>query len=127
MTRRSVGGAGPQAGAGGFTLIELLVAITISGIALAVVAFSWPAALDPDRRAPARTSSLEPRASISAARASAVRTGSAVTTRVASDSGSVALVTALPDGRVIGGERFGHDEVSGEREAMSGDRAAAAR
>jgi len=100
----------------GFTLIELLVVITITGISFGVVAFSWPEALSPSgaRTSLSSTEPLQPAAAIRSARTRAIREGRVVTAVLAHPGGGYGLVTALPDGRVAGAARFGHDEISGQ-------------
>lgn len=77
----------------GVTLIELLVTLAILGLVAGVAGLSLgatPAPVPLDAR----------RAHLADARDAALRTGHPVTVIIA-DSGAVAYVTALPDGRVL--------------------------
>lgn len=90
----------------GVTLLELMVTLALLAILAGVVGLSVGRA-GPARTVDART------AQIAAARDSALRSGHAVTITLV-DSGRVASVTALPDGRVLADPGLEIDPLTGE-------------
>lgn len=76
-----------------------------------IVGLTWRAGLgdnrdnDPNRRATA----------VLSARTRALKTGKIVTQAIPIE-GEVVIITALPDGRVVGADRLGFDPLSGRHE-----------
>lgn len=97
----------PRPPARGVTLVELLVVVAILGVLAGVVGLTWR----PETWT-ARETETEPAAAVLAARRRAVASGAPVTLVVTAKD-RTASVTALPDGRVIGGDAFGLDPLSG--------------
>lgn len=95
---------------GGLTIVELLVAIVALGMmAAVVVGVPWRA------QAAADSGDEKDRsvAAINSARDQALAAGAAVT-RVVRVGSETLVITALPDGRVIGADRQGFDRLSGK-------------
>ncbi len=90
------------------TLIELLVVIVALGAMASVVGLTWRAGLG----APPDPGGDEGVAEVLALRAQALTAGEAVT-RTVRIGGTALVVTALPDGRVVGAERLGFDPLTG--------------
>lgn len=93
----------------GITLVELLVVLALLGLLGAVASFAAREGLG------GKQGEEDPgAAAVFSARARALTTGKPVTLVVRSES-ATAVITALPDGRLIGADRLGFDPLAGRR------------
>lgn len=90
----------------GITLVELLVVLAVLGAMATVVGLAWRRG-DWDAARPAGGIVV-----VDQARRRALDTGTPVAVRVKVDDMTV-QVMALPDGRIVGADRFGYDPLSG--------------
>lgn len=102
---------GPGVELSGFTILELLVVLVIIGVTLGVVAVDWPG---PAVAVTTDDADRDPVDVIRTAQRAALRTGDAFTALVRGPDGTVVMVTAFPDGRVVGAESFGLSELTGQ-------------
>lgn len=94
----------------GVSLLELIVALTVLGVIAGVVGLAAP-----PRRTVTDVANLDAIKAVAAARRHAVDSGvpvRVVIPRAGSESDSV---LALPNGSVLGAERYGFDQLSGHR------------
>jgi hypothetical protein len=91
-------------------MIELIVVLAILGGLVVVTGLAWRSH-DPEGWKPPL---VEGAAAVESARRQALSSGAPVEITL-ERSGSPTLVTALPDGRVLGAEEFGWDPLSGRR------------
>jgi prepilin-type N-terminal cleavage/methylation domain-containing protein len=97
----------------GSSLIEVIITIAILGVLSSVTGLAW-------RKTPVSRERPNPiYAEIARARQRALLSGTPVTIRVEFQADSMDITT-LPDGRVIGAERAGFDDLSGRTEQPSG-------
>ena len=89
----------------GVTLIELLVVLTILGVVTGIVGLAF-------RTADSVPENTEALAAAAAARREALSSRRRVTRSVVID-GQIHIVTALPDGSVLGDPGFGIERLSG--------------
>lgn len=106
--RRSDGNGRAARHADGTTLLELLVALAVLAILTGIAAFHWR----PDAWGDHQVDPLAPTALTDEARRRAVASGAAVTVTLETPDGPL-VVTALPDGRVVGASALGLDPLSG--------------
>lgn len=85
----------------GMTLLEVLVGVGVVAILSTIAALS------------ARYAPAPPQDPVSEAMRSAIRGGTSVSL-VVIHAGDSVLVTATPDGRLLGGERVGRDPLTGQ-------------
>lgn len=100
----------------GVTLVELLVVIVVLGVTATLVGPAW----GPDGWSHKGAAAGSAQAVIEEARHRAIRSGRAVAALVTLGEDSAA-VEALPDGRLIGAERFGVDPLCGRAPAAGQD------
>lgn len=110
MMSRPIGRLRHRAPSSGVTLVELLVVIVVLGAMASIVGLTWRAG----RGATDEDAGDDGVAAIQAIRARALMAGK-VETRTIRAGDTTLVVTALPDGRVVGAEHLGFDPLSGRR------------
>jgi len=108
---RPAGGAPCSSNArAGVTLIELIVVLALLGGVGVIAGLSWQGH-DPERWGPRTDPDTE---AVETARRRALASGRPAEASVETERGTF-LITALPDGRVLGGGGIGWDPLSGRR------------
>ena len=104
--------SGRRSDARGVTLVELLVVLAVLGVMAGVVGLAWRPGVWFDTQ----TRENGGLGTVTMARSQALESGRRVKFLMPAGKDSVELL-ALPDGRVIGGERLHVDALSGRRVA----------